>query len=78
VESSRLAGVGEERPRQRDPENAAELLGGMHGVSATMQKADAIESLNGWRQQGEEIVEEHTVLLVVARCAQNRHGSWHR
>src|ERR1700676_368786 len=39
AESSLLAGVGEERTRQRDPENAAELLGGMHGVRATMQKA---------------------------------------
>ena len=46
AESSRLAGVGEERTRQRDPENAAELLGGMHGASATMQKTDAIRSFN--------------------------------
>ena len=46
AESSLLAGVGEERTRQRDPENAAELLGGMHGASATMQKTDAIRSFN--------------------------------
>jgi metal-dependent hydrolase (beta-lactamase superfamily II) len=32
--------------RKRNPKKAAELLGGMHLVRATMQIADAIEALN--------------------------------
>src|SRR5208283_6118630 len=66
AESTRLACVGSERTRKRDPKNAAELLGGTHRMGTTMQIADAIKPLNREREQGEKRVEEHTVFLMVA------------
>ena len=46
AEKARLAGVGGERTRERDPKKAAELLGGTHSMVTTMEIADAIEALN--------------------------------
>src|SRR5271167_3373258 len=66
AERTRLACVGSERTRKRDPKNAAELLGGTHRMGTTMQIADAIKPLNREREQGEKRVEEHTVFLMVA------------
>ena len=45
--SRRLAGVGREGTRQRNPEKTTQLLGGAHRMSAAMQVPNSIEPLNG-------------------------------
>ena len=45
--SRRLAGVGGEGTRKRNPEKTTQLLGGAHRMSAAMQVTNTIEPLNG-------------------------------
>src|SRR5271166_5965948 len=45
--SRRLAGVGREGTRKRNPEKATQLLGGAHRMSTAMQVTNTIEPLNG-------------------------------
>ncbi len=47
VESRRLAGVGREGTRKRNPEKTTQLLGGAHRMSAAMQVTNSIEPLDG-------------------------------
>jgi hypothetical protein len=64
--SRRLAGVGREGTRKRNPEKTTHLLGGAHRMNAAMQVTNTVEPLNGQCQQGDEVVEQHTVSAAVA------------
>src|SRR5260370_11984565 len=52
AERARLAGVGGERTRKRDPKNAAELLGGPHRMGTPIPIAAAIHPLPCYRATG--------------------------